>query len=485
MYVAHLFTIMSNVEVEHIQPSSDMSRARWFAPERITSTSITSPTEKGDVWSFGSLCIEVLTGENPYNSHADFYVPVLLHQGTPPADRGSTAGDISPNMWGLMESCWQIAPVERPSMSEIELAIRGMLPPRGEWFLTSLRARSPLSRRADRQQSTFAVGNMDPLSAPAPFPPVTERRPIDASDGSSLSAPMPPPMINEALELTEEPSLITPTSPSRPIDPPPVKIPPKIRNASSSASTSPQLPTLLEDDDHSPDLSILTAQVSTPPRPPTIGKSMSLRPSIATSPTSLHSDPRRQMSGSSSSQSTSEHAGRSSRLWPFPRTRSRTTPAGAAGSQARQGSNSSESIAPPKLASKRPTPHRFGTTPVDVSSVVVHEPSRSASSLILLPQDRQWVSVNPEVLDFMQAAANDTEYFIRPAPDGSVSSGNLEGLVSRVVTGTANSSRDVRFRAAFLTIYQLFATSERVFEILKRRFESTGLDPAHVGSRYL
>ena len=108
-----------------------MSRARWFAPERITSTSITSPTEKGDVWSFGSLCIEAFTGEDPYSSHADFYVPVLLSKGTPPADRGSMEVDISPKMWDVMETCWQMNPAERPSMSVIQSAIRGMLPPRG------------------------------------------------------------------------------------------------------------------------------------------------------------------------------------------------------------------------------------------------------------------------------------------------------------------------------------------------------------------
>ncbi|KAI0255388.1 ras guanine nucleotide exchange factor domain-containing protein [Lactifluus subvellereus] len=456
---------------EYLSPSSDMSRARWFAPERITSTGITSPTEKGDMWSFGSLSVEVFTGENPYSSHADFYVPVLLTQGIPPADHGSTPGDISPKMWELMESCWQIKPAERPSMSEVLLAIRGMLPPR------------------DRQQSTFAVGNLDPLSVPAPLPTTIERRPIDASDSLSPPAPLPPRIINEALQLTEEPSLIVPPSPSRPIGPPPDrKINPRISNASSLASTSPRLPTLPEDDDHSPDPRILTAQLSIPPQSLSLRNksSQSKPPSLAT----LQLDPRRQMSDSSqSTSSTSEsvtHAGRPPRRWPFPITRSRTSPAGVAGSQVRPGSSgSSESITHSELPSKPPTPSKSGTTWLEVSSVMVPQPSRSASSLILQPQNRQWIPVNPEVLDFMQTAANDTECLLRPAKDGSVSSGNLEGLVSRVITGTADSSRDDRFRAAFLTIYQLFATSERVFGILKRRFESTGLDPAHVGSRYL
>jgi hypothetical protein len=84
----------------------------------------------------------------------------------------------------------------------------------------------------------------------------------------------------------------------------------------------------------------------------------------------------------------------------------------------------------------------------------------------------------------MEKVASDSESLLRPATDGAVLAGNLEGLVSRVISGTADSSMDDRFRAAFLTIYQLFAPSERLFEILKRRFESTDLDLVHAPARY-
>jgi hypothetical protein len=66
-----------------------------------------------------------------------------------------------------------------------------------------------------------------------------------------------------------------------------------------------------------------------------------------------------------------------------------------------------------------------------------------------------------------------------------VSAGNLEGLLSRAIVGSSDPVRDERFNAAFLTIYQLFATSEQVFEILKRRFEATSVDPSMAGSRFL
>ncbi|KAH9977141.1 kinase-like domain-containing protein [Lactifluus volemus] len=123
----------------YLRPSFDLTRARWFSPEMMTSTGLTPPTEKGDVWSFGSLGIEVFTGQDPYSSYQDYYVPILLNRGTPPADRGSTRVDMSSNMWDLLESCWQTDPTERPSMSDIHLAICEILP-----------------RGVDRQQSTFS-----------------------------------------------------------------------------------------------------------------------------------------------------------------------------------------------------------------------------------------------------------------------------------------------------------------------------------------
>jgi hypothetical protein len=93
--------------------------------------------------------------------------------------------------------------------------------------------------------------------------------------------------------------------------------------------------------------------------------------------------------------------------------------------------------------------------------------------------------MSDEVLGCLRGAANDPESLLRPAKDGTVSAGNLEGFLSQVIAGSEDLSREESFKAAFLTIYQLFATSERVFEILKRRFESTSVDPAVASSRYL
>ena len=85
----------------------------------------------------------------------------------------------------------------------------------------------------------------------------------------------------------------------------------------------------------------------------------------------------------------------------------------------------------------------------------------------------------------MEMAAGDSESLLRPARDGTVSAGNLEGLVSRVIADIENSSGNDVFIATFLTIYRLFATSEHLFDVLKRRFESSEHDPVAARSQYL
>ena len=116
--------------------------------------------------------------------------------------------------------------------------------------------------------------------------------------------------------------------------------------------------------------------------------------------------------------------------------------------------------------------------------IATPQPTRSVTLVIDLPQSRNWEPVSPVVLRSMEMAASDSESLLRPARDGTVSAGNLEGLVSRVITDIGNPSRNDRFSATFLTIYQLFATNERLFGILKRRFESSELDPVASRSRY-
>ena len=148
-------------------------------------------------------------------------------------------------------------------------------------------------------------------------------------------------------------------------------------------------------------------------------------------------------------------------------------------------SSSGSSLHPGGPPAKLPPPNRTRARPTKNSSrMAAPQPTRSATLSTDLPQSRNWEPVSPVVLGLMEVAASESEGILRPTKDGTVSAGNLEGLVSQVITDIEYPSRNDRFRETFLTIYQLFATSERLFDILKRRFEYSEFDPLTVRSRY-
>ena len=148
--------------------------------------------------------------------------------------------------------------------------------------------------------------------------------------------------------------------------------------------------------------------------------------------------------------------------------------------------SSSNSLLHPGVQPARPPSlNRNKTMPTEEYSIIAApQTTRSATLPINSPQTHNWDPVSPAVSGLMEMAASDSECVLRLATDGSVFAGNLEGLVSRVITDMEDPSRNDHFGATFLTIYQLFATSERLFDILKRRFDSAELDNVAVRYRY-
>ncbi|KAI9450589.1 kinase-like domain-containing protein, partial [Russula earlei] len=109
--------VRGSAHLAYLYPNS---RVRWLAPEMIAPEGVAPTTEDTDIWSFGLLCLEVFTGEDPYLPYSDLLVPVLLKNGMTPQHPGPMAVDLNPEMWALMESCWRMNPAERPGMSTIQ-----------------------------------------------------------------------------------------------------------------------------------------------------------------------------------------------------------------------------------------------------------------------------------------------------------------------------------------------------------------------------
>ncbi|KAG9447401.1 hypothetical protein H6P81_013529 [Aristolochia fimbriata] len=96
---------------------------QWMAPELLTGRPLFA-TEKLDVYSFGILMWEMLTGELPYkNVDRD-----LIKRGVAMGElRPQVPSWCDPQWRSIMEECWSQEPTERPSFTEIVCDLQYLL----------------------------------------------------------------------------------------------------------------------------------------------------------------------------------------------------------------------------------------------------------------------------------------------------------------------------------------------------------------------
>ncbi|XP_010244776.1 PREDICTED: uncharacterized protein LOC104588515 isoform X2 [Nelumbo nucifera] len=103
----------------------------WMAPELLNGSS-NLVSEKVDVFSFGIVMWELLTGEEPY---ADLHYGAIIGGIVSNTLRPPVPETCDPEWRSLMERCWSSDPSERPSFTEIANQLRSMaanLPPKGQ-----------------------------------------------------------------------------------------------------------------------------------------------------------------------------------------------------------------------------------------------------------------------------------------------------------------------------------------------------------------
>ncbi|XP_048227623.1 uncharacterized protein LOC8277895 isoform X2 [Ricinus communis] len=94
----------------------------WMAPELLSGKSH-MVTEKIDVYSFGIVMWELLTGEEPYAGlHCASIIGGIVNNSLRP----QIPTWCDPEWKSLMESCWAADPAERPSFTEISRKLRSM-----------------------------------------------------------------------------------------------------------------------------------------------------------------------------------------------------------------------------------------------------------------------------------------------------------------------------------------------------------------------
>lgn len=103
----------------------------WMAPELLNGSS-SLVSEKVDVFSFGIVMWELLTGEEPY---ADLHYGAIIGGIVSNTLRPPVPENCDPDWRSLMERCWSAEPSERLNFTEIANELRVMaakVPPKGQ-----------------------------------------------------------------------------------------------------------------------------------------------------------------------------------------------------------------------------------------------------------------------------------------------------------------------------------------------------------------
>ncbi|KAF8120572.1 kinase-like domain-containing protein, partial [Boletus edulis] len=144
---------------------------RWSAPEQILSEEVDNRTTKSDMYSFGCVALQLLSGKQPWSEiHADGAVVLRLAKGHKP--RRPESRLIDDSHWNLIQECW--LPMEdRPAAEAVKSAIQQFLShcPHSPSLYDLLPSSSNQADLGVKLPSSLSKAPME--SSSAPFSPAT------------------------------------------------------------------------------------------------------------------------------------------------------------------------------------------------------------------------------------------------------------------------------------------------------------------------
>jgi serine/threonine-protein kinase len=126
-----------------------MGDPKYLSPEQIRDDLV---TVQADIYSFGVLAYEILTGQGPYGSRTDAdLIEAHLHE--EPRDLIDVRSDVEPNIARVLRRCLDKDPKQRPSASDVSRALEGV------WQLSSFdEGREQIKTLIGRKRMTQVVG---------------------------------------------------------------------------------------------------------------------------------------------------------------------------------------------------------------------------------------------------------------------------------------------------------------------------------------
>ncbi|KAG9005097.1 hypothetical protein FRB95_003712 [Tulasnella sp. JGI-2019a] len=109
-----LWGVPSALVTEHVGSGT----IRWRAPELLLEGS-NDATTHSDVYSFGCLVLEVMTGKVPFHNYNEIRVNMAILTGKHPLAKDYPELSTKSPLWTLMNRCWEQSPNQRPSIQDI------------------------------------------------------------------------------------------------------------------------------------------------------------------------------------------------------------------------------------------------------------------------------------------------------------------------------------------------------------------------------
>ncbi|KAK0471351.1 TKL/TKL-ccin protein kinase [Armillaria novae-zelandiae] len=86
---------------------------------------VPSPTTMSDIYSFGSVTLEILSGRIPYHYvRTDAQVVIELHNGKKP--RRPAPSFVTSSQWDFIQRCWADDPQERPDVGQVLASVQAL-----------------------------------------------------------------------------------------------------------------------------------------------------------------------------------------------------------------------------------------------------------------------------------------------------------------------------------------------------------------------
>jgi serine/threonine protein kinase len=118
-------TLCSATMAAQVMQSSSTGLSLWYSPPELLDNSISKKAKSGDVYAFGIILFEILTGQHPYiMSHYEWLQKNVLEGRRPVLPEGVQLPEGSQE---LMSSCWDADPAARPSFDDIKQTLSGLL----------------------------------------------------------------------------------------------------------------------------------------------------------------------------------------------------------------------------------------------------------------------------------------------------------------------------------------------------------------------